>query len=241
MSQTLTIARRELTSIFFSPIGYVVLGLFAIATTLIFFLWFQPDQPANMQISFWWVVWFMIFLLPATSMRLLSEEYRSGTIETLMTSPISDAQVICGKWLGVMGFLLILSLPLWLQALVIELNGAPDPGPLLTGFLGLLLVGALYLAIGACASAATENQVNAFLVTVAIISLFTFVTRFLPYADVVKNNDFLRNTMFFANINDQFDTFNRGLIDTSNIVFFVSATILFLFLAVMLLQSKRWR
>ncbi|MCC6679340.1 MAG: ABC transporter permease subunit [Phycisphaeraceae bacterium] len=241
MTQTLTIARRELTSLFFSPIGYVVIGLFAIATTLIFFLWFTPDAPAGMEVSFWWVVWFMIFLLPATSMRLLSEEYRSGTIETLMTSPLSDAQVILGKWLGVMGFLLVLSVPLWIQALVIELNGSPDPGPILTGFLGLLLVGSLYLAIGAFASAATENQVNAFLITVAVISIFTFVTRFLPYAAFVKNNDFLRNTMFFANINTQFEDFNRGLIDTSNIVFFVSATIFFLFLAVMLLQSRRWR
>jgi len=241
MTQTLTIARRELTNLFYSPVGYVVLGLFAIATSLIFLLWFSPDQPASMQISNWWVVWFMIFLLPATSMRLLSEEYRSGTIETLMTAPISDTQVIVGKWLGAMGFMLALSAPLWAQVLVVELAGNPDWGPIRTGFLGLLLVGSLYLAIGTFASAATANQINAFLLTVAVISVFTFVTLFLPRVRFIQDIDALREAMYFANINSQFDDFNRGLIDTSNVMFFVSGTALFLFFAVLILQSRRWR
>lgn len=241
MSQTLTIARRELTNLFYSPIGYVVLGLFAIATSLTFLQWFAPDRPANMEFSNWWVVWFMIFLLPAVSMRLISEEYRSGTIETLMTAPISDAQVIVGKWLGAMGFMLALSVPLWVQVFVIKLNGNPDMGPILTGFFGLLLVGSMYLAIGTFASAATANQINAFLLTVAIISVFTFVTLHLPRVQYIQDHDFLVHTIYFANINAQFNDFNRGLIDTSNVVFFVSGTAVFLFLAVKLLESRRWR
>lgn len=256
MSQTLTIARRELTNLFYSPIGYVVLGLFAIATSLTFVQWFAPDRPANMEFSNWWVVWFMIFLLPAVSMRLISEEYRSGTIETLMTAPISDAQVIVGKWLGAMGFMLALSVPLWVQVFVLGQTtrgaadsnsilaiffGTVDIGPILTGFFGLLLVGSMYLAIGTFASAATANQINAFLLTVAIISVFTFVTLHLPRVQYIQDHDFLVHTIYFANINAQFNDFNRGLIDTSNVVFFVSGTAVFLFLAVKLLESRRWR
>src|SRR5437868_6668309 len=104
MSNTLTIARRELSSLFFSLIAYVVLGIFALGTTLLFLYSYGPGLPATIRTTLEGVVWLLIVLVPPISMRLISEEFRSGTIETLMTSPVRDGEVVVGKWLGAMGF-----------------------------------------------------------------------------------------------------------------------------------------
>jgi ABC-2 type transport system permease protein len=239
MNATLTIAKRELTSLFYSPIAYLVLGLFALGTSLIFFLYFYPGQPAALQPTLHGVIWLMIFLVPAISMRMLSEEYRSGTIESLMTAPVSDTHVVLGKWLGAMGFFLALLTPLFALAVVLALHSRPDFGPILTGLLGLLLVGGLYLAIGTFASAATENQIIAFLLTVFIICMFTIMLYFLPMAGFVGPD--LRQALFYLNVNAQFEDFTKGLIDLTNFVYFFSGIALFLFLAVKVLESKRWR
>ena len=164
----LTIAKRELAGLFFSPIAYVVLGAFAIGASTFFLQGFEPGQPASMRSTFDAVVWLLVFLAPAISMRLISEELRSGTFERLMTSPVSDAQVVLGKWLGALVFFCVMLLPLVVHAIALELVGSPELGPIVTGMLGLVLVGALYLAIGVFASAWSQNQIIAFLVTVSI-------------------------------------------------------------------------
>lgn len=239
MSVTWTIARREISSLFFSPIAYVVLALFALGSSLIFFLQYGPGTPAEMRPTFGGVIWLLIFLAPAISMRLLSEEIRSGTFETLLTSPVSDVQVVLGKWLGAMGFFLILLMPLVVQVIVLEATASPDYGPILTGLLGLLLVGGFYLAIGAFASATTQNQIIAFLLTVFIICVFTFMMFFLPQASFVSGG--LQQALYYLNVNTQFNDFNKGLIDIRNFAYFVSGIALFLFLAVKVVESHRWR
>ncbi len=239
MKQTLTIARRELASLFFSPIAYVVIGLFALGSSLIFLNTFAPNMPATLRGTFSGLIWLMIFLIPAISMRLVSEEYRNGTIETLMTTPISDTQVIIGKWLGAMGFLMALFVPLIFLAGVLEMNGSPDWGPIISGFVGLLLVGGLYLAIGTFASALTENQIIAFLITVFVICLLTITLYFLPQAEWVWPN--LRKALHYMNVNAQFETFNKGLLVMGNCLYFCSGIALFLFVAVKTLESRRWR
>ncbi|MFA9480175.1 ABC transporter permease [Phycisphaerales bacterium AB-hyl4] len=239
MNVITTIARRELSSLFFSPIAYVVLALFTVGAALIFFTSFGQGAHATMRPTFEGVVWLLIFLAPAISMRLISDEFRSGTIEPLMTAPLNDMQVILGKWLGAMGFYLALLLPLVVLAIVLEIHAAPDRGPIVTGLIGLVLVGGLYMAIGIFASATTQNQIIAFLATVFIISLLTFLMFFLPRAGWVMPE--LRDAMFYLNVNGQFSDFNRGLIDLSNFAYFVTGIALFLFLAVKVLESKRWR
>jgi len=239
MSQTFTIARRELTSLFYSPIAYVVLALFALGATLIFMTTFAPGQAAELRPTFSWIVWLMVFLVPAISMRLISEELRSGTVEPLMTAPLSDVQVIVGKWLGAMGFLAVLMVPLLILAVVLEFVADPDYGPIVTGLLGLMLVGGLYLAIGTAASTLSENQIIAFLVTVFVICVLTFMMYFLPAAGFVTQGQ--REAMFYLNVNRQYEDFAKGLIDTSNFVYFITGITLFLFVAVKLLESRRWR
>ncbi len=241
MSQTLTIARRELASLFYSPIAYIVIALFAFGTTLIFFSSFTPDAPATMRPTFEAIVWFMIFLVPAVSMRLISEEYRAGTIEPLMTSPIDETKIVLGKWLGALAFFAALLLPVVVLIGVLQLNSSPDYGPILTGLAGLLLVGGLYLAIGTFASATTQNQIIAFLLAIFIICLFTIALYFLPRSNIAEAYPGIKQAMFYLNVNMQFEAFNKGLIDTSNFVYFASGTAFFLFLAVLVLQSRRWR
>ncbi|MEE9212675.1 MAG: ABC transporter permease [Phycisphaeraceae bacterium] len=239
MNQTVTIAKRELTSLFYSPIAYVVLGLFGFGASLIFFRFFGPGQQATLRQTFDGIIWLMIFLMPAISMRMISEELRSGTVEMLVTSPLTDTQVIVGKWLGTMGFLAVLLSPLLVLVGVLEINGDPDYGPIFSGLLGLMLAGGLYLAIGCFASATTQDQIISFVFTVFIICLLTFLMYFLPDAPFIGPG--LREAMFYMNVNRQYGDYSKGLIDIANLVYFVSGIMLFLFLAVMMLQSRRWR
>jgi ABC-2 type transport system permease protein len=239
MRQTLTIARRELSSLFFSPVAYLVLGVFGFGATLIFLLSFGAGLPASMRTTYEGIIYLLILLAPAISMRLFAEEYRSGTIETLMTSPISDTQVVIGKWLGAMGFFVALLIPVGVLALVLASNSRPDWGPILTGALGLLLVGGLYLAIGAFASATTQNQIIAFIVSGLIILMLSMGMLFLARSTYLS--PWWRDIVSYLWINNQADDFNKGIIDSSKVVYFVTGTAFFLFLSVKVLESRRWR
>ena len=236
---TLTIAKRELTSLFFSPIAYVVLVAFAIGSSIFFLQSFAPGNPATMRPTYDAVVWLLVFLAPAISMRLISEELRSGTFERLMTSPVSDAQVVMGKWLGAFAFFCVMLAPLAVHAIVLELVGSPEIGPIVTGLLGLALVGALYLAIGIFASAWSQNQIIAFLLTVFIIAIPTFAAYYAGGQTIPDPT--IDRLIGYISVNQQFADFAKGLIDIRNFVYFLSGTALFLFLAVLLVQSRRWR
>ncbi|XAL99202.1 ABC transporter permease [Phycisphaeraceae bacterium D3-23] len=236
---TLTIAKRELQSLFFSPIGYVVIGGFAIGSSVFFMQGFQPGRPATMRGTLDMMVWLLVFLVPAISMRLISEELRSGTYERLMTSPVNDLQVVLGKWLGALAFFCMLLSPLLVHVLVLEIVAEPELGPIFTGIVGLILVGGLYLAIGVFASAWTSNQIIAFLLTVFIIALPTFAAFFL--ADGAALSPAKRHLVEYLSVNAQYQDFAKGLIDIRNFVYFLTGTALFLFLAVKIVESRRWR
>lgn len=181
MTHTFAIARRELSSYFFSPIAYVVISLFALLAGLLFMSFvLNPSRPAELRFLFTAVVWILIPITPAISMRLMSEELKTGTIEPLMTAPVGDVSVILGKWLGGLGFYAVLLAPTLAYVVILEIWASPEYGPIVSGYVGLLLVGGLYLAIGMLASVLTRNQIIAFVVTVFAILIFTVVTTFLP-------------------------------------------------------------
>ena len=157
-----------------------------------------------------------------------------------MTSPVSDTDVILGKWAGALGFFVVLVMaPMIVLVVVLEWNGPPEYGPIFTGLLGLILVGGLYLAIGTFASAITQNQIIAFMLTVSIICLLTLLLYFLPNAAFVGPD--LSEALLYMNVNHQFEDFAKGLVDLTNFIYFISGIALFLFLAVIVLQSRRWR
>ncbi len=238
--RTLTIAKRELSSFFFSPIAYLVIAAFMLLTGLFFMIGvFRPEQPVSMRFLFQAVVFVLVAILPAISMRLLSEELRSGTIENLLTAPLTDGQIIVGKWLGALAFFVVLLLPTVVYLVLLERWSDPDYGPILSGYLGLLFVGGFYLAIGTFISSLSRNQIIAWVMTFFIILIFTVATagwavpRFLP--------DRWAEAVMFVNVNAQYEDFAKGLIDVSNLVYFVTGIALFLVLAVVSLQSRKWR
>lgn len=238
MNATLVIAKRELASLFYSPIAYVVTALFALLAGFFFLsMTFVPGEPAEMRWTFFWMMWILIAIIPAISMRLLAEEYRSGTIEPLLSSPVSDANVVVGKWLGAMGFVLFVFSPSLLFVILLAVWSDPDYGPILTGYVGLMLIGGLYMAIGTFASVLTRNQIIAFLVTVAILLLITVVTFFLPRALPAEYAPYIAH----ISVPQQFEAFQRGLVDSADFVYFISGIVLFLTLAVKALESRKWR
>jgi ABC-2 type transport system permease protein len=243
MKQTLTIAKRELAVFFCSPIAYVVMAIFAALTSLLYVLVFlSPGEAASMAGLFSPVVFVLLILLvPAVSMRLVSEEFGRGTIETLMTAPVSDTQVVLGKYLGALGFLA--ALLAWLAAPIAVLCcfARPELGPVVTGLLGLLLVGGLYLAIGLFASSVTGNQVIAFILALfligplVLVDILGFIIARLPVAEG------LRRAIYYLSVYNQLDGFNKGVFTIANLVYFVSIIGLFLFLTVKVVESRRWR
>ena len=240
--QRRAVALRELLSYFFTPVGYVVLAVFTALTGLFFFFFsglFEPGSAIETNRLFipmaWWV---MIPITPAISMRLFAEEQRSGNLEALVTAPLTDAQLVLGKWIGALGFLaaaLTLSLVL---VLLLEFHGNPDYGPIFTGYLGLLLLGGLFLAIGTLASTLTHNQIIAFLATLITIALFTYIS-------FIVANSYLSGgaseAVKFINPVHHHNNFALGILDTGDFVFFISAIALFLVLAVKSLESRKWR
>ncbi len=237
----LTIAGRELMCLFYSPIAYIVLALFSLGLTLIFFQYtLYLGGPADMRFTFGWVIWLLMSLSPAISMRLISEELSSGTIELLMTAPISDAQVVLGKWIGAFIFLVtIILIPLSVLAGVLEYASDPHWGPILMGTLGIVLVAGLFLAIGLFASAISKNQIIAWVFTLFLICIFSIAIEQLATADFL--NAKVAMGLSYLNVNRHFLPFTKGILNSASLVYFITGTFLFLFFATLTLQSKRWR
>lgn len=240
MYATWTIAKRETLSLFYAPVAYLVLGVFALISSMLFLAFFESGEPANLRYVLIYITYLLAFVLPAVSMRLLSEEIRSGTLELIMTAPVSDAQLVIGKWIGALLFYLAILSPLLLQLLILEIHGTPDYGPILTGLLGVVLVGALYLAIGLFASSLSDSQIVSYIVTVLCTGMLTIGMAIIPNA-VTWLPVWAKEACYYVSVEGQYEDFSKGLIDTSNFVYFVSLIGFFLFLAMKLVESRRWR
>lgn len=240
MSHVVTIAARELRSFFRLPVGWVVIALFLFLTGVIFgLLTLQPGEPASLRYFFGVSGWLLLPVAPAISMRLISEEFRSGTIEPLMTAPVSDLSIVLGKYLGAVAFLLALLAPtlIYVAILAAVADPRPDPGPILAGYLSLALLGLLYLAVGTLASALTSNQTLAFISTLLFLLILLLVSSGIADSAVPGWN----RVLGAISINRRVLDFAKGVIDTSHVVFFLSWTAWFLVLAAMAVESKRWR
>ncbi|HED54612.1 MAG TPA: ABC transporter permease [Phycisphaerales bacterium] len=240
MRSTLAIATRELASMFRLPVGWVVIALFLVLTGAVFvFGALVPGQPATLRPVFGTTTLLMVFVAPAVSMRLLSEEARLGTLELLSSSPVTSWQIVLGKYLGAMAFLLLMLAPTLLQAGVLMLASDPRPdlGPILAGYLSLILVGGLCLALGTLASTLTESQTLAFLGTLLTLVCWLLLTNVAPQHVGPKFGAILARASFSARIDD----FARGAIDSRNIVFFLSISIGLLVASATALELRRWR
>lgn len=239
MRNIATMIQRELGAYFLSPIAYAVTAVFLFATGLAFGLGtFRNGAEASMRSLFeFWMILILVFVLPMLCMRLLSEEFRSGTFESLMTAPISEVEVVLGKFFGALAFYLVLLATLLLYPLVLSLFGPVDGWLLLCNYIGLLLIGALYISVGLFFSACTKHQIVAVLLTFAVLALATFASQGL--AQNVEG--WARAVLQHLSIRMHFFDFVRGTVDTNHVVFFLTTTGLFLFLTVKRVEMRRWQ
>ena len=238
MRKTLAVARRELAGYFYSPVAYVVGALFLLASALWFFYRiFIPGNEASLRPLFEAMAYIMVFATPLLTMRLVSDEIRSGTIETLMTAPVTDTAVVVGKFLGVLAFYLVLLAGTGVFLALMAIYGQPDLGVAATGYLGMVLLGAAYLSVGLFASTLTPYQLVAALVGTAILATFAIMMQVL----VAVGGEPWNYLAARLNAMTYFRDFSRGMFDTRGVAFFLSATALFLFLSVKTLESRRWR
>jgi ABC-2 type transport system permease protein len=237
VTRVIALAARELRSYFLSPVGYIIIALFALLMGLIFvFFTFEPGQPATIRAVFSWGTWVLLFVCPAISMRAISEERRQGTYETLITSPISESELIAAKFAAALLFLLLMFVPTGVIVVVLELYGAPDYGELACGYLGMTLAGSTYLASGILASALTTSQIVAFLVPLFFWMIVNLGCKLLP----PYLNERWANLTSLCDADQRLREFTIGLLDTSNVVFFITLSVVFLITASRVLQARRW-
>lgn len=233
------IMMRELLSLFCSPIGYVVIAGFLLTTGVL--VWatdsFAPGKPANLRGVFQYTPFLLTIIIPAISMRTLSEEYRSGTIETLMTAPVSDTQLVLGKFLAALVFYVVMLAGTVIYLVLMEIFGTPEWGASFAAYFGLLLMGSAFLAFGVFTSSLSRNQIVAWMAGAIPLLLFIVMAYFL----VGKTEGWLRRVLQRLNIMERFQEFTRGLVGTDSVVFFLGMTALWLFLTVKVVESRRWR
>lgn len=236
MKNMIIIAQKELRAYFASPIAYVVIAAFLAIMGFFFWLIVSLSREASLRGVFANMAITLLFIAPALTMRLLAEEQRSGTIELLLTLPVRDWQVVLGKFLASLAVLaLMLALTLYYPLLLLRF-GDPDRGPIIAGYVGLLLLGGSFLAIGVFTSSLSRNQVVAALLgfgAMLILWLIDIAGRLLgpPVSDVVT----------YMSLSDHYFDFIRGIIDSKDVIFYLSVMAGFLFLSVETLQLRRWR
>ena len=253
MRNILAIAGKELRGYFASPIGYVLVGFFALLFgwffyTLVAFFERQSMQMAGgpggaMNVNQMLITPLllnstvvMLLVFPLITMRTYAEEKRSGTIELLLTSPITDFEIIMGKFLGALAlFAAMLSVTLLHMGLLF-FYGNPEWKPIATGYLGLLLMGGSFLSLGLFISSLTKNQIVAGMITFSVFLLLwviNWISSFVsPEAQTVIN---------YLSVTEHFDDFSRGIIDTKHIVYYLSFIATGLFLTMKAVDSERWR
>ena len=242
MRQFLSITKRELISYFATPVAYVFITIFLLLSGLFTFYlgnFFEIGQ-ASLGSFFEWHPWLYLFLIPAITMRLWSEEKKSGTIELLTTLPVSTLNIVLGKFMAAWLFTflaLILTFPMWIT---VNYLGNPDNGVIMASYIGSLLMSGGYLSIGIFISSLTKNQVIAFIVSVTVCFLFT-VSGLPIVLDFFSNwageaiTDVIASFSFLANYSD----ISRGIIDFRTLVYFLSLIFLFLYLNVITLDNSR--
>ncbi len=228
------LAKKELSNFFSGPIAYIIISLFLIIIGVLFFSYFFLDARAEMRGFFSYIPILFSFFIPALTMRLFSEEKKSGTFETILTIPIKPHEIVIGKYLSAVLFICIMIAPTFLYLITLFLTGSPDIGPLIGGYLGSILLGASFASIGLFISSITKNQIIAFFGSWAIcFSLFALSQ--LVYIFPAFAVGFIEN----MTVNYHFENLSRGIIDSRNILYFFSIIAIFLLATVNSVKERR--
>jgi len=237
-----SVAKRELSGTVASPVAYVFIVIFLVLTAFFTFMvggFFERGQ-ATLASFFGWHPWLYLFLVPAIGMRMWSEERRTGTIELLLTLPVTTWQAILGKFLAYLAIIataLALTFPVWLT---VNYLGAPDNGVILASYIGSLLLGASYLAVTSLTSALTRNQVVSFILAV-VICLFLILCGWPPVLNLLDRvlSPAVIDFVAAFSVMTHFDNIQRGVLDVRDLVFFASLIFFFLFATQAVLRARR--
>jgi ABC-2 type transport system permease protein len=239
---TKAIIKRELASYFESPVAYVfmVVFLMLIGFLTFFVSRFYESGQANLHGFFFWHPWMFLILVPASAMRLWAEERRAGTIETLLTLPVTLTQVILGKFLAAwifIGLIVALTFPIVLTTAYL---GAPDSGPIIGGYIGSLLLAGAYLSVGMLTSALTRNQVISFVLSL-VICLFLLLAGLPPVTDIMVRwaPEWLVRGVAAFSFMPHYEAFQKGVLDLRDFAYYFSVIIFMLFGTNLVLENRK--
>jgi ABC-2 type transport system permease protein len=237
MQNVSAIFRKEFRSYFVSPVAYVFITVYLVVTNFLFFQGFFLINQADMRGYFGLLPWVFLFFVPAITMRVWAEERKVKTLEVLLTWPIKDVELVAGKFLASFAFLGLAILLSVTIPVTIVILGNPDMGAVFCSYLGALLMGGAYLAIGLWISSLTENQIVAFIVGVVVtFALFIVGSPFFTMAV----HPSLVPVFTYIGLGTHFDSISRGVIDSRDVVYYLSVIGFFLFLNVRSLESRKW-
>jgi ABC-2 type transport system permease protein len=236
MSPALVISRREIRTYFNSPVAYIVVTVFTGITGYLFFTQLFMEKQAELRQLFSFMPFLFMFMVPAVTMRLLADEKSSGTLELLSTMPVRDWEVVVGKFLAALALVgTAIGLTL-VFAISVRLLGPLDRGPAIGGYIGLLLMGGAFVAIGVMCSAFTRNSIVAFIAAFGVcfaLYLFGRLTQFMPEA--------IQPVISFLSIDGHFESIGRGVVDSRDVIYYLSVIGTCLLLATTALESRRWK
>lgn len=240
MGKTLILAKKEFRSYFISPIAYVYLIIFLSVPTWIFFTTLFEVKEASLRYYFNLMVWVLIFFIPAVSMRLWSEEKRTGTIEVLFTMPLSNIEIVAGKFLGGLFFILLSIIATLPVPLIVNSLGQLDWGIIFTSYIGFFLISTLFLSIGMFFSVTTRNQIVAYLVTMIILFILVIINKDFILKQIPGSLSFLKKFFVLIGLTDRVETFLRGLIDTRDMFYFIGISFIFLLSNYLWIEGRKW-
>ena len=235
MRNITAIASRELRAYFGAPSFYVIIAIYLFVTGLGFGRSSITFAQTSIQGFLLWGSIFLMFLGPALTMRLLAEEEKLGTLELLLTSPVRDIEVVLGKYFAALGMFIIMNAVTVYYPLLLAWFGHPDRGPIFSGYLGILLLGAVFLSIGLFTSSLTSNQILAY----ALGSIFILCFLSIGYATGLAGS--VIEKIFHSFTPYAYFDFGQGVIDTNTVISYISIILIFLFLTVRSLETRKWR
>lgn len=237
MNNILTISKKELKSYFLSPVAYIVIIGFLLAAGFLFTkdLFLMGVVSIRFLFESIWFLLLFVFIIPAITMGTFSEEKRSGTMELLLTKPITDTQLMLGKFLASLIFAVIIIIPTIVYVISLKYLGAIDLGPVISMYLGFILLFAFLVSIGIFTSSLTQYQVISFIISFLIMAVFFMLYIFTNYIPLlsVPIIDYFNP---FVHMNNMF----RGVIDSRDLIYFISGTIIFLILTKLSIESRKW-
>jgi len=239
MKNVAALTRREIGTYFLSPMPYIVLLVFIVLSGIIFFDALDRFHQADMRgvVGFMGVL--LMFVSPMITMRLFAEEFESGTIETLMTAPVTTFEVVLSKYLASLFFLVVALAVSMVYPVVLFWVGQPDPGPVVAGYLALLLLGSFFIAVGLVASACVRSQISAAVATLFVLLVLWIVIPWLFSREAV---DPISKAVRYLSFFDHFaDFFGKGAVDTRHVVYFSSTNLFCVFLTTVIVAVRRWR